>query len=205
MLYSNYRIPIEPRQTPEGDFRGAIMGQFQTGSRRFYLEAPRKAGNFIKGNRPDLVIDRDLSRSERSIWRVVKTARRATYLILSSRRPDGQDFGTGFILAPAEQPVKLVDYATSGRTTHAAWQVALVEAAPGDIFVVGVRTNQGTTYSCYIVGDNQIIETAKDKLIDGYATQLDQLERTQRHHTTADLQGYWSDILAPCAGNCRLF
>lgn len=52
MLYSNFHIPIAHRQTPEGNFNGAVIGQFQTGACRFYLEAPRKVGRFIKGSGP---------------------------------------------------------------------------------------------------------------------------------------------------------
>ena len=205
MLYSNFRIPIEPRQTPEGNFRGAVMGQFQAGSRRFYLETPRKAGNFIKGDRPDLSVITDTSKPERHIWHIAKTARATAHLILSSRHFDEKDFGTGCILAPARQSVQVVDYATSGRATHASWQVVLLDASPGDIFVVRIHTNRSVLHRCYIVGDKQVIEVAKESLAASYETQLDQMKRTQCRHAAVDLQDYWSNVLAPHAGNCRLF
>ena len=205
MLYSNFRIPIEPRQTPEGDFRGAVMGQFQTGSRRFYLETPRKAGNFIKGDRPDLSVIADTSKPEQHIWHIAKTARATAHLILSSRHFDEKDFGTGCILAPAGQSVQLVDYATSGRATHASWQVVLLEASPGDVFVVRIHTNQGALYRCYIVGNNQVIEAAKEELAMSYEQQLTRMDCAQCRYTVVDLQDYWSNVLAPHAGDCRLF
>lgn len=205
MLYANFHIPIAHRQTPEGNFNGAVIGQFQTGACRFYLEAPRKVGRFIKGERSDLSISHDLSRPDYHIWRVSKTATGGSYLILSSRRPDGRDFGTGYIMAPAEQPVKLIDYAHSGRLTHAAWQVALLEVSPGDVFVVRIHANQETTHACYIVGDKRIIEVSKDELIESYEAQHSQLERAQRRHTAVDLRGYWSGVIHPHTGNCRLF
>ncbi len=209
MLYSNFRIAIEPRQTPEGDFNGAIIGQFQAGSRRFYLEAPRKVGRFIKGNRPDLSISRKLSHPDQSIWRVAKTAKNAqsasVHLVLSSRHPGGLDSGTGRILVPTAQPAQLIASATNGRLTQTCWQVALLEATPGDVFMVVIRAGQWSTFLCYIVGHNQIIEVSRDELPDCYAAQLSQLDHTQRRHTTADLQGGWRDLLDPHSVPVRLF
>lgn len=206
MLFSNFHIPIEPRRTPDGDFNGAIMGKFERGSRRFYLEASRnKVGRFIKGNRPDLTLSIDQSDPSRHRWKVSKSLRQTHYLILSSRRPDGQDYGTGTILAPAGQVINVIDYATSGRLTHADWQIALLKVSPGDVFSICVHAYDGYTRYHYIVGDREVIGPSTDEFVGAYEQQLEKLKHIQCRHNVADLKGEWINILAPNLKGTVLF
>lgn len=206
MLYSNYRIPIEPRQTPDGPFTGAIMGKFESGSRRFYLEASRsKVGHFIKGNRPDLLLSVERSDPSLHRWKVAKTFRQTTHLILSSRPSADHLHNTGIILAPRGQTLNLLDHATSGRLTRADWQIVLVEASPGDAFVVCIRTDHGTARSCYVVGDSEVIEATPEDFPSVYAKQLEHLDHIQRRHSTADIKGEWRNLLTPNLQGTPLF
>lgn len=206
MLYSNFRIPIEPRRTPDGDFSGAIMGKFESGSRRFYLEASRnKVGRFIKGDRPDLSLSVDQSDPSQHRWKVIKSRRQTNHLILSSRRPDGQDYGTGVIMAPAGQAIHLLDYAASGRLTHANWQIALLEASPGDVFSICIHAHDGYARYHYIVGDREVIEPSTEEFVDVYEQQIEKLKHIQRRHNVADLKGEWINIFAPNLKGTVLF
>lgn len=206
MLYSNFRIPIEPRRTPDGDFSGAIMGKFESGSRRFYLEASRnKVGRFIKGNRPDLSLSVDQSDPSQHRWKVIKSRRQTSHLILSSSRPDGRDYGTGVILAPAGQTVNLLDHATSGRLTHADWQVALLEVSPGDVFSICIHTREGYVRYHYIVGDREVIEPLTGEFVDAYKQQLAKLQRIQCRHNVTEIKREWINIFVPNLKGTVLF
>lgn len=218
MLFSNYRVGIEPRDTPEGNLNCAVMGEFYAGSRRFYLEAPRKVGKFIKGDRPDLSISDASSRPDLHIWRVIKVARPSIHLLLSSRHHNPRVDNIGSILAPAGQAVELIDHATSSKTARSTWQVALLAATPGDVFAVELQPLPKPTKSTraatppnparyfYLVGNRTVIEVTQNELKDSYAKLLSELERVQLHHTTADLVGGgWQNLTSPRAPVRALF
>ncbi len=214
MLFSNYRINIRPRETPEGSFNGAIMGEFEAGSRRFYLSVSRKSGKFIMGNRSDLALIHGGSRPDAHVWRIDKRKRESTpYLILSSRRTD-RCLGAyqSRILAPESQTIQLVDYATSPRySTAPVWQVVFLEAAPGDIFAVsnisltrGVKTHR---LRFYIVDTFQVkmVEPENDSVLGAYQKTIAAMRKAQRHYTEQDVKAPWANVLTPITPPIHLF
>jgi len=201
LLFSNFRIRLEPCETPEGNFNGAVFGEHQAGNKLFCLSAPRKAGHFIELNRADLTISRG---TDNTIWRVRKRRDSKIYLILSSRPSyRNRQSISGTILAPTGQIVKRLDYARSSYTTGTHWDVALLQAQPGDIFATRISAAGRARYHFYLVARTEVIDATAEHFADAYRKQMRILGRSPSSDPETFLSDHrWCDIwneLPSCA------
>lgn len=192
-LYSNFRIGIAQRKTPEGDFNGAVFGEYWAGNRLFYLSAPRKAGQFIKFNRPDLTLERKPSEK---VWRVHKRRDNKMFLILSSRPDERNRSGaSGTIIAPIGQSVKLLDCARTHYATGGSWDVALLQAQPGDIFATRISACGRPRYHFYLVASNrEVVEATTDHFAEAYRKVMKSLDRKYADAETFLSERSWCDV-----------
>lgn len=199
MLYLNCAYSIWHKVTKRYHINGISLGSDQQKQSNIFVPTERGIGRRLHGLRRDLTIGKTKSGNPR----INRTPNTEMYLILSSRQtnPSLQRYyaSHGHVLAPAEQNNSVL--AVQGDPTS-IWYDAIVQAAPGDIFMVQPPTpEKHPTQIYYLVDRDCVIEVLAANAEDAYRSLLSKLHQ-QRDCLREGLQPWtWRDTCRRCGHN----
>ena len=167
MLFMNKTVEVESREFKFGTVAGVALGEHGRGRQQVFLPTPKGLEGAIGGLRSDLTIG--LTKAGRP--RINHGKDKDMYLALSSERSYTRR-GNGVVKVPVDQAVELIARGNgadgdAGRIGY--WDVVLVKATEGDVFLVtwgGSVSGYEPTF--YVVHNDQVLEADQQEVEDLY-------------------------------------
>lgn len=195
MLYFGRAYKVWHKNTPRYHIQGIDLGDTDNKHSNLFIPIQWGIGRHLRGLRQDLTI-RSTNSGNPRIDRISDTN---MYLVLSALQtnPDLRHCcaSGGYILAPPEQQNAMLgiqgDYA-------GIWHEAIIQAQPGDIFMVQPPTyKRKPVRTYYLVGKDSVIIAHDDEVKDAYYGLLRTLGQC-RGCLSEGLQPWtWKDLCRP--------
>lgn len=199
MIITNFRINFGSCDIAGEQIHGATIGHGPQQYRRFYLSGSRSVGHYIEGSYWNLCLgDQD----ENGTWRILKSHSNRIALILSGRPSDADTKqykgkpSCGRIIAPADQPLSLLDFSRSLHTNGARWNEVLLDVCPGDIFAIDVLGDRPYR-SFYLIDRRGFLKAKRSEVNEAYRTLRHKLKLKPLHEDGEILAHPWCNVLKP--------